>query len=285
MNIVEAIVQKNKKYIILISGYLWFNDFKKIVEALSTNLQFEIIYVNQLTPDNIFITSAEQINFPVVNELIKEKLDRDKENKDYHGYIIVSYTFPLEKLDFYPDIHISIQLNSVLQTSQIIDLIKNNNNIKRLNIDEHLAYLSKSWKTNKINKTIILQHDYIDNINKYYSSIFDAIVENINKKLYGENAEIIESNETKKVDKYPLPPKGDKFINTSDNTKISTHDKALIISGEKLADFNKDIDDIVVPDKDIVSNDDDNDDTKDTVELKSSKRSMPYYIGNRKIKR
>ena len=74
MNIVEAIVQKNKKYIILISGYLWFNDFKKIVEALSTNLQFEIIYVNQLTPENIFITSAEQINFPVVNELIKEKL-------------------------------------------------------------------------------------------------------------------------------------------------------------------------------------------------------------------
>ena len=56
------------------------------------------------------------------------------------------------------------------------------------------------------------------------------------------------------------------------------------MSGEKLADFNKDIDDIIVPDKDIVSNDDDDDDIKDTVELKSSKRSMPYYIGNRKIK-
>ena len=50
MNIVEAIIQQNKKYIILISGYLWFNDFKIIVEALNTNLNFDIIYVNQLTP-------------------------------------------------------------------------------------------------------------------------------------------------------------------------------------------------------------------------------------------
>jgi hypothetical protein len=281
MNIVEAIIQQNKKYIILISGYLWFNDFKIIVEALNTNLNFDIIYVNQLTPENTLITSADHINFPAMNEIMKEKLNRDKENKDYHGYIVVSYTFPLERLEFYPDIHISIQLNSVLQTTQIVDLIKKNN-IKRLDVDAHLAYLSKSWKTNKINKTIILQQDYIENINKYYSMIFDAIIENINKRLYGENAEIIESNETKKVDKYPLPPKGDKFVNISDNTKISTHDNALIMSGEKLADFNKDIDDIVVPDKDIVSDDDD---VKDTVELKSSKRSMPYYIGNRKIKR
>ena len=324
MNIVDAILEKNKKYIIFISGLLWWDEFNTIIEALKTNLKFDVIYVNQLIPDNKLITSTEHINFPVVNEIIKEKLNKDKEDKSYKGYIIVSYSFPPERLDIFSDIHISIQPNSLLQTSLIIDLIKKRN-IPRMEVDMHIAYLSKSWKTNKINKTIIIQPDYIENINKYYTYIFDAIVENINKKLYGEKAENMKVDELLDVSnekKYPLPPENVKTTNISDPTKLSNHIKGVINNGNELSNFITDLDNATiqkidsddanndsefvddlnksnlvyddtlnilkkVSDRDDISKQSVSDELEDDVIVKTGgyKRTTPYYIGRRKIKK
>ena len=299
MNIVDAILDKNKKYIILISGYLWWDNFNSIIKALATNLNFEVIYINQLIQENKLITSSDQINFPVINEIVKEKLNNNKETKIYKGYIIVSYSFPPERLDFFPDIHVSIQANPVLLTSLIIDLIKTKN-VSRMDVDIHLAYLSKTWKTNKITKTIFLQPDYEPNINKYYGFIFDAIIENITKKLFGEKAEEIlaQNNSQVNVSKYPLPPTNQTLTTISDDTKLTTHTLNVINEGVKISELNTDLDDIVLNNKnddDDSNNEDDdttntknidndnNDNDNNEIALTLTKKNTPYYIGKRSL--
>ena len=262
MDIVNAILIEKKKYIILISGYLWWNVFNDLISALGNNLNFEIIYINQLLPENMLITSADHINFPVANEIIKEKLNNKK------GLIIVSYTFPLERLEFYPDLHINISVNQILLTTLIVELSKEKQ-LKRIDIDNHLSYLTKSWKTNKIGKNIILFPDYTTKINEIYSLLFDSIMDNIMKKLYGEKYEeykvqgkIEESKESKES----------KLINISDPTKISIKDKILINDGIKKAIFTNDLDDI------IIQTDSDSDEQINNTIVPVSKRTINNSI-------
>jgi hypothetical protein len=295
MNIVEAILEKKKKYIILISGYLWWSEFNSIVKTLADNLHFELIVVNQLLPENKLITSSDHINFNVMNELMNEKIESDNP----HGYIIVSYSFPPElSPKLYPDIHINIQASSILLTSLSLDLY-NTKKISRMDVDIHLAYLSKSWKMNRIQKTITLQPDYAQTIDKTYGIIFDTIMENISKKLYGEETyEKITAE--KPVNKYPLPSnEKQETIKVSDNTKLSVHEKNLINNGQKIGEFISDLDDIIDPEK--VSNDSQksimtpdgdikpieelSDTSDDDIETnyKRIHKKMPYYIGKRGI--
>jgi len=306
MNIVDVFLQKNKKFIILVSGYLWWSEMDDIVKTLADNLKFEIIYVTQLVPDNKLITSADQINFPAMNEILKQKLNRDKDfNKDkddehkiYNGYIIVSYTFPPERLEFFPDFHISIQANPVLLSSLTIDIVKNKQ-IPRMEVDMHLAYLAKSWKTNKINKTITFQQDYSQTADKMYGYLFDAIMENTAKKLYGES--YVDPANVKKVSDYPLPPTNQILEKTYDTSKLTQHDLNVINQAKKMSEFITDLDDIVlesdkknvlgiVDETDTDTDNDNDDDTNDDMKGGTYKKKtttyhlykpMPYYIGNR----
>ena len=232
MDIVEAILIEKKKYIVLLSGYLWWNVFNDIVEALGKNLNFEIIYIHPLVPDTMLITSADHINFPVANELIKKKLTETKK-----GLIVVSYTFPPERIEFYPDFHINISTNQILLTSLIVELAKEKG-FKRIDIDNHISYLTKSWKTNKIGKSILFFQDYMNKINDLYSLIFDSIMDNIMKKLYGEKYEEYKTQKKINTDT--------KLINVSDPTKISPSDAILISDGIKSAKFTNNLDDIII---------------------------------------
>jgi hypothetical protein len=244
MNIVEAILSDKNKYIIFISGYLWWNILDYVVKALSNNLNFEIIYINQLIPLNTLITSADVINFPIANEIMKQKLYENKSNRKSSGYIVVSYTFPPEKIDFYPDIHINISADATLITSLIIELAKNKQ-IPRMQIDEHLSYLSKSWKGNKINKSIVLSSNYETKINEIYGLIFDTIMDNIMKKVYGEKYEDYKSN-----GKINGSTKNVTFSNVSDPTKLSLSDIKAINSGIKNSQFTNDLDDVIIDETD-----------------------------------
>jgi hypothetical protein len=277
MNIVEAILSDKNKYIIFISGYLWWNVNDYIIKALSNNLHFEVIYINQLIPENTLITTADQINFTVANELMKQKLNDNKTKGKKSGYIIVSYTFPPEKIDFYPDIHINISADTLLITSLIIDLAKNKQ-IPRMKIDEHLSYLSKSWKGNKINKFIIFSSNYENKLNELYGLIFDTIMDNIMKKVYGEKYD-----EYKTDGKINNESKNVTFVNVSDPTKLSPSDKKAINSGIKNSNFTNDLDDIIVDETDSELNSD-NDEKKVTDEndISNSIQSLPgiYPIDN-----
>ena len=272
MDIVEAILADKKKYIILISGYLWWPNIDLIAKTLANNLNFELIYTYSLLPSNKLISSADHINFPALNEIVKNKLDKNKELGLVKGYIIVSYTFPLERLDFYPDFHININVNPILQTNIIKDLITQSKaGFTRLDIDNHISYLAKSWKTNKINKTIIYPPDYLNKQNELYGQIFDAIMDNIMKKVYGEKYDeykTINVNTTKyplsgvikpKTSSYPLPRENEKLIKVDDETKMSVSDIQAVNRGIINSEIISDLDDIV-----ISSDNDDNDDNNNT---------------------
>jgi hypothetical protein len=235
VTIIEKILEQKKKYIILLSGLLWWDYFNYIVKILADNLGFELIYVYSLLPDDKLISSADHINFPALNEIIQDRL------KKYTnvGYIIVSYTFPPEKIEFYPDFHINININPLLLTNITIEFVKSSN-ISRLDIDNHINYLFKSWKTNKINKTIIYHQDFIEKENLLYGYIFDAIMENIEKKLYGENFDKIKENI--KID--PFTTKHD-YIKISDPTKLNNKDKLIIHQGKQFGSLISGLDDAI----------------------------------------
>jgi hypothetical protein len=250
MNIIEAILSRNNKYILLISGYLWWKGMDEIVEALAENLGFEVLKINQLLPYNKLVTSADHINFTPINELMKEKLDYNRKKGLSKGYIIVSFTFPFERLDYYPDFHININVNPTLLTTITVDLMKTYK-ISRMEVDAHLSYLSKSWKTNKIQKFIIFPHNYQDKdvLNNLYAIMFDSIMDGIMKKLYGEKYE-----EYKNANLIGI--KNKELINVSDNDKLSVKDIQNINQGVKTAELIDELDDIVIKSDDSDSDSD-----------------------------
>ena len=251
MNIVEAYLTDKKKYIILLSGYLWWPNIDLIANTLSKNLNFELIYTYQLVPPNKLITSADQINFPTLNEIVNDRFNKNKEQGVSKGYIIVSYTFPPEKLDFYPDFHININVNSILQTSIIVDLMKAYK-VSRLEVDTHISYLSKSWKTNKINKNIIYPPNYLEKQDELYGQIFDSVMDNIMKKVYGEKYDEYKTI-SNKTSKYPLPKDTGKLIKVADESKMDVSDIQAINRGIKQSEYISDLTDILESSDDEIS--------------------------------
>ena len=181
MNLVEYFLENRKKCIICISGVLWWDYFDIVVEFLAKNLDFEIIYTYPLIQGPDLISAATEINFPALNEIVKERL----KNYTKKGHIIVSYTFPPEYLEFYPDIHINLNVNSALLTSITVDYIKKTK-ISRIKVDTHISYLLSSWKTNRITNKILYDDKYKDREDILYGYIFDAIMHYMKVKIYGE---------------------------------------------------------------------------------------------------
>ena len=259
MNIIEAILLEKKKYIILLSGFMWWPYFNRVAKSLADNLGFELIETTVLVPHDKLISSADQINFPALNEIIKSRLEKYTEK----GYVITSYTFPPEKLDFYPDIHINLNVNAMLLTSISIDFIKQKG-INRMEIDNNISYLLKSWKTNKIAKTINYFPDFLEKQNDIYGTLFDFIMENIEKKLYGEN--FIKNKIAKEND--------DNQDNDNQTTKVVNYLERDIIT-EKVANPNK-----LDPDEQNEINK--NVGMVNFEEDISNVGGYPFYIGNRK---
>jgi hypothetical protein len=59
----------------------------------------------------------------------------------------------------------------------------------------------KSWKFNKINKTVTYYPDYLEKQNQLYTMIFDGIMTNIEKKLYGDRYDELVKGVVKEVPK------------------------------------------------------------------------------------
>ena len=221
MNLVEYYLNQQKKCIILISGFLWWDYFYIVVKFLADNLGFEIIYTYPLIPPPTLIKSATEINFPALNETIKERLNKYTSK----GYIIISYTFPPEHLDFYPNLHINLNVNPSLLSNITIDYI-NKTKIPRINIDEHINYILGSWKTNKINTKILYNADYKEKENILYGYIFDAIMHYFNIKVYGEkyieslnNKQIIKEEDDLENVPDTIESKPPKYLNVYDVSK------------------------------------------------------------------
>lgn len=284
MNIVEAILIERKKYIILISGFTWWWHFNEIINVLSSNLGFVVINNTSLI-NNQLITSSDQLNFMKLNSDVKDILNGGKKNISSdvrQGIIVVSPTFPPEKIEFPVDIHININASQTLISTLIADYIKETN-IPRMDMDAHLSYLAKSWKTNKINKFVTYQQNYLEDKDTPYNIIFDTVMDNIMKKVYGEKYDQIKNKVVNPDDK--------KIINISDQKEPNIVDLAQINTSNNYTDFVKETISI------INENDDDNEDNEDeqsetldaktTTDEQSEAQSAGYiksiYIGKRKL--
>lgn len=313
MNIVEAILVDKHKYNILISGYLWWSNMDFIIKTLANNLNFDVIYADSFVSKNKLPINAEQINFPKLNYDVKSKMDDNKKKNIYKGLIIVSFTFPPEKIEFYGDFHININVNPNLLSKIIVELVKTQF-IQRFDIDAHIGYLSNSWKTNKINKYIVYMDNYLDGTNQEmsYYQMFDALMDNIMKKVYGEKYEQLK-NVTIADSKYKLPPDNQKMINISNPDILTVKDASMISQNERIGNFTEELEKIVSEDEKIKYDKNGNDNTntelnikrpilakdqynsfsfiKDQIKIdnkytaknKKTQLEQPYYIGRRTL--
>jgi len=182
-NVLEMLLLKKKKYIVLFSGLKCspvekiINDLTKIYNAIDLNF----LHLN--LNDDISVINNR------VNNLLKE----DKQQP----YFIVGKTFPKDNLTIPVDLHINISLN--------YKLLKELDNTQNLYED-----YKKEMEKNRVNKYINLNKEY--DYNKILSNIFEIIIDDIEKKVYGDkydklnhhvynpnNIDTTESNESSKL--------------------------------------------------------------------------------------
>jgi hypothetical protein len=137
-----------------------------------------------------------------------------------------------------------------------------------MDVDVHISYLSKSWKNNKINKFLTMPQNYNEILDQLYTQAFDSVMDNISKKVYGEKYDEIKN--AKEPEKYPLPPEGKDTTIVADQSKLSVKENVLKYTGENIAQFNSDLDDIIIKsDNEEDDEEDDEEDGNDELNIKN----------------
>lgn len=160
INIVDAIINKNKMYNIFISG-LDSTILEQIADILSNDFKRVIIlnFLHFNLEDNYDINFKEKINTRVIQIL------KQNENNPQILFILAKH-FPIKYIEFKYDYHIHISFkNFYLKEKHIVVDIENYNNIIKENI---------------INKFI----NYKNNLDDLVDEIFKFIIADIEKKLY-----------------------------------------------------------------------------------------------------
>ena len=185
MNLIEYILIHKHRCNILISGYIWTDIVMEFAKTLATNFDFELINV-KLTKEDKIITNINEINFNDLNNFMIEKKNENKNSSNPKGYIIVGYTFPTELLKFDVNYHINISFDTSILESEILKYIKIYDT-KRLDIDNHINFITRNWNFNHFNKKIILSKNYLNDINNQYGDIFNAIIIYFAQKIFGDD--------------------------------------------------------------------------------------------------
>ena len=170
-NILEILLLKKKKYIVLFSG-LKCSPIEKIVNELHND--FNAIILNYLHLDY-------NDDLIVINNRINTLLDEKKEQV----FFIMAQSFQADKLKFHIDYHIHISLSQNL--------------LKKLDPRPDLYEIyQKEIQKNRINKYINLKNDYkLDDI---INNIFNFIIDDIEKKVYGDQYNKLNHNVYKESD-------------------------------------------------------------------------------------
>jgi hypothetical protein len=195
-NIIDVILELRKKYIILISGCIWWTTIRKLISYLIGTIKFELIVLES----KFFPKSLMDINFIKLNSEVREILDRIKKNEGLSsGLIIIGYTFPTNLIDFPVDIHININIDNMLLNKLIVEVQKQKN-IKRMEFEDFNSFITESYNSNKINKYIKITSKYETEFNYIYHTICKLIFDNIEKKIYGDNYEKFKTKELDIID-------------------------------------------------------------------------------------
>ncbi len=167
-NVLDVLLMRKKKYIVLFSG-LDFSPVEQIVNDLSKDFNSTVLNFIHLGLDD----SLDPINTRV-NDLLNKSGNSPK------ALFIIGKSFPSSKLKIPVDLHIHISLHQIAILK--LDPLKRQ--------DLPTKYI-ESIKTNRVNKYINLQKEY--SIGKIEDDVFNVIVDDIEKKVYGDQYETLGS--------------------------------------------------------------------------------------------
>jgi hypothetical protein len=179
-NVLDFLLSTKKKYIILFSG-LNFSPIENIVTEIAKDFNAIILnYLHLNLDDNLDVLNIR------VNDLLQ------KQKNPIQPIFIMSKSFQTDKLKIFPDYHINISLSK----TDILTL----DPAKRTELPE---LYTKSLQTNRINKYINIKKDY--NLNEILDNIFNLIIDDIEKKVYGDKYNILsykfyKENSNKNID-------------------------------------------------------------------------------------
>jgi len=203
-NILDVILLKNKKYIVLLSG-LPFSPIEKIAAELEKDF-------NAITLNYLHLELNDDLS--VINNRVTDLLQKTKSQL----IIILAKSFSSNNIKLPIDIHFNISLSKNL----IIEL----DTTKTSNLYEQYQ---ETIKTNRINKYINIKKDY--NLDEIILNIFNFIIDDINKKIYPENP-----NEQSKI-----VPKPDPYKLVANPKAISYDEKKEIALKQAVKEINDEI--------------------------------------------
>ena len=167
INIKDAFLMKNKKFIIFIS-YTPGIELDDFFNLFQKNIDLKLIV---LSNDNIYPDNFDFINFNDLTDKIYNELSNIDKIKNIPNLIkngpaiaIFGLSFPIDKIKFNYDLHIHLSLSKKLFNKSLID-----NDIKNIDPD----YYNKSnefTKDNKINKYSIKINLHYEHFQWFLSS-------------------------------------------------------------------------------------------------------------------
>jgi hypothetical protein len=168
-NVLDVLLMKKKKYIVLFSG-LDFSPVEQITNDLAKD--FGAIVLN-------FIHLSLTDSLDNVNTRVNDLLS--KSSSDPKPFFIIGKTFPSDKLKISVDLHLNLSLHPI--AIQKLDPLKR---------PELPQIYTDSIKTNRISRYINLKKEY--DISEIENEIFTLIIDDIEKKVYGDQYEKLSSN-------------------------------------------------------------------------------------------
>jgi len=167
-NVLDVLLMKKKKYIVLFSG-LDFSPVEQITNDLAKDFNATVLNFIHLS----LTDSLDPINTRV-NDLLA------KSSTDPKPYFIIGKTFPTDKIKVPVDLHFNLSLHPI--AIQKLDPLKR---------PELPQMYTDSIKTNRVSRYINLKKEY--DISEVENEIFSLIIDDIEKKVYGDQYEQLSS--------------------------------------------------------------------------------------------
>lgn len=208
--IVEEYIKQKHQFIIAISGV---SGSGKVVLSKNIARDFKFKLIDQqkfYKPDyNVTVKLPNEkiiINYDTDDIVDWKAFNKEVNENKNNGVVVTGVSFPTEKLEFYPDIHIHLKLPKQVIKQKRLEYIEKHKDKKydievenlRLNMYTYPYYLT-TLEHMKIDKTIMTADMSDDAI---YDSVFDFIIEFVKGRVYVKSKKT-EHSESSVSETYP----------------------------------------------------------------------------------
>lgn len=217
-SVLDIILIQKKKYIVLLSG-LPFSPIEKIASELEKDF-------NATTLNFLHLDFNDDLS--VINNRVSTLLQKSEPQPIF----ILAKSFPSSILKLPVDLHLNISLNKTLTME--LDPSKTENLYEQY---------QEIIKTNRVNRYINIKKDY--DLNEIILNIFNFIIDDIEKKVYGDKYDNLSSKAKTNTDSnepYKIVQKPNSSKLVSDPNALSYQDKKDNALKTTIDDINSDID-------------------------------------------